>query len=88
MHFLVTASPLFENGSLKGSVHFMRNITAQKEAAAELIKYRDNLEEMVKDRTAELDKRTQELEKLNRLFVDREFRIKELTDRVKELEKK
>jgi hypothetical protein len=30
----------------------------------------------------------QELERLNRLFVDREFRIKEMRDRVKELDGK
>ena len=34
------------------------------------------------------DTKNEELEQFNKLFVDREFRIKELRDRVKELEKK
>ncbi|MBW2616938.1 MAG: hypothetical protein JRD02_12290, partial [Deltaproteobacteria bacterium] len=44
------------------------------------------LEELVKERTAELEEKNAELERMNDLFVGREFRIKELRDRVKELE--
>jgi PAS domain S-box-containing protein len=47
----------------------------------------ETLEEEVKKRISELEARNAELERLNKLFVDREFRIKELRDRVKELEK-
>ena len=36
----------------------------------------------------ELKEKKIKLERFNKLFVDREFRIKELRDRVKELEKK
>jgi|GEM_PF-2940197 len=44
------------------------------------------LEQRVRGRTAELEKNNQELERLNKLFVDREFRIKELRDQVVELQ--
>lgn len=65
-----------------------RDITEQKQVEEELNKYRDHLEEMVKERTAELEEKNAELERFNKLFVDREFRIKELRDKVKKLENK
>lgn len=46
----------------------------------------DIFEEQVQERTRDLEKKNAELQRFNRLFVDREFRIKELRDRVKELE--
>ena len=47
----------------------------------------DLLEKKVKERTRELEGRNEELERFNKLFVDREFRIKELRDQVVRLEK-
>jgi len=54
----------------------------------ELKKYRDNLEELVKMRTTELEEKNLDLEKFNELFVGREFRIKELREEIKELKLK
>ena len=65
-----------------------REITKSKQAEEELIKYREHLEELVKERTQKLEEQNKELARLNHLFVNREFRIKELRDRVKELENK
>jgi predicted nucleic acid-binding Zn-ribbon protein len=42
----------------------------------------------VEERTNELKEKVAELERMNDLFVGREFRIKELRDRVRELELK
>ncbi len=53
-----------------------------------LKKYSNHLEELVKERTKVLEKKTAELEHFYELTVGREFRIKELRDKVKELEKK
>jgi len=64
------------------------DITERKEAEAELAKHREHLEELVKERTEELEEKNKKLEKFNDLFVNREFRIKELKDKVKELERK
>ncbi len=54
----------------------------------ELMKHQEHLEELVKERTKDLEKKNDELEQFNKLFIDREFRIKELKDKVKLLEKK
>ncbi|MDA3937984.1 MAG: transporter substrate-binding domain-containing protein [Spirochaetia bacterium] len=62
------------------------DITNLKKAEKELQKHKEHLEELVKERTIELEGKNEELEQFNSLFVDREFRIKELRERVKELE--
>lgn len=62
------------------------DITASKEAEKELIQQQQQLEELVKERTRELEVKNQELEQFNNLFVGREFRIKELRDQVEDLE--
>ncbi|MCD4793670.1 MAG: hypothetical protein K8R54_10575 [Bacteroidales bacterium] len=62
------------------------NISKRKKAEKELKKYHDYLEELVKERTKELEKKNKDLEEFNELFIGREFRIKELKDKVKELE--
>ncbi len=64
-----------------------RDITERKKAEEELEKYREHLEELIKERTKELEEKNKKLEKFNKLFVGREFRIKELRDKIKELEK-
>ncbi|MCD6117630.1 PAS domain S-box protein [bacterium] len=66
----------------------VRDISERKQAEAELRKHREHLEKLVKERTAELEEKNKKLERYNRLFEGREFRIKELRDKVKELKKK
>ncbi|GEM_PF-3973291 len=76
-----------ENGKPLHSIGTVLDITGLKRAEEELQEYRDCLEEKVKKRTAEISAKNAELERLNRLFADREFRIKELRDKVKELKR-
>ncbi len=59
-----------------------------KRAETELRNYSENLEDMVKKRTAEFEKKNKELEHFNDLFIGRELRVKELRERIKELEGK
>ncbi len=53
-----------------------------KTSEDELKHLKDNLEKLVKERTEELQNRNEELERYNKLFVGREFRIKELKEMV------
>ncbi|MDP8219764.1 MAG: PAS domain S-box protein, partial [Candidatus Stygibacter frigidus] len=54
----------------------------------ELKQYREKLEELVLQRTEDLEEKNAELQKYNKLFIGREFRIKELREEVKELKRK
>ena len=81
----INAVPVYQSGKIVGLQGIMRDITERKQAEEELAKYRERLEELVKERTAELEEKNKKLEQFNKLFVDREFRIKELKDKIKEL---
>lgn len=61
------------------------DVTEIKEAEDELKKNRENLEDIVKERTKKLEAKNEELERFNELFEDREFRIKELRDELDDL---
>ena len=69
-------------------VGIFTDITERKKTENELAKNRENLEEIVKERTKEIEEKNKELIHYNKLFEGREIRIKELKDRVKELEEK
>ncbi len=83
-----SAKAIRERGKITKIFGNFGDITKMKKTQQELEKHRENLEEMVKERTASLEKKNEELKKFNDLFVGRELRIKELKDRIKILEKK
>ena len=64
------------------------DITQQIITEKELNKHREKLEELVKERTNELEKAMHEMEKMNELFIGREFRIKALKDEIQALKEK
>lgn len=81
-----TLSPIDTITGLKGMVQVSSDITERKRVESELEEHREHLEEKVKVRTAELEEKNKDLKQYNELFSEREFRIKVLRDRVKELE--
>ncbi|MCJ7602663.1 MAG: PAS domain S-box protein [Desulfobulbaceae bacterium] len=74
------------SGNVIGALSSARDITEHKQEEEELIRYRHHLEDLVKERTAELMDKAAKLERLNRLFVGRELRMKELKKKIKEFE--
>lgn len=62
------------------------DVTEIKKAEEELKKHQENLEELVIERTEKLEEKNKELENMNNVFVDREYRIKEMKDRLKKFE--
>jgi PAS domain S-box-containing protein len=65
----------------------VEDITERKKAELDLEKHRENLEELVKERTQELETKISVIERMNKLFVGRELRMIELKEGIKELEK-
>lgn len=77
--------------SLKNALYvseIKEEMEMRKKAEEKLKEYSEKLEKMVKDRTSELEEKNKKLQHFNDLFVNREFRIKELRDKVNELKKK
>lgn len=70
----------------------IRDVTARKAAEEELAKHRHNLEDLVNERTQELEsanlnlkEKSDELEKFNNVMLDREMRIIELKKEVNKM---
>ncbi|MEJ2200204.1 MAG: PAS domain S-box protein, partial [Desulfuromonadaceae bacterium] len=64
-----------ENEAITGVLGIGRDITEKKRMETELASHRKHLEELVKERTVELEKKNTELERMNKLFVGRELRM-------------
>jgi PAS domain S-box-containing protein len=85
----VKYNPIYsEKNELVGVSVFAQDITERKLAEEELNNHRDNLEEMVDERTKELEDKNNELDNALKVFVGRELTIKKLQERIKALEEK
>ncbi|MFW5767942.1 MAG: PAS domain S-box protein, partial [Bacteroidota bacterium] len=73
------------NNNLHFLEGYIEDITKRKQAQSELQKLRDDLKRQVSKKTAELQDRIAELERFHRATIEREFRIKELTDEIERL---
>jgi len=76
-----------KNGKPTALLAYAYDITERKKAEEDIRKLNAELEQRVKERTAELEEKNAELERLNKLFVGRELRMVELKERIAELEK-
>ena len=75
-----------EHGRVWVAVHI--DITERKRSEEELRKLKDELEIKVAEKTKELQERISELERFHEATVGRELRMKELRDKIEELESK
>lgn len=74
-------------GKLTGVLSSGEDITERKIVENELKSYRENLENLVKERTYELEDKNLNLEQLNNVFVGRELRMAELKEEIDKLKK-
>ena len=63
-----------------------QDFTERKQVEEELKKHREQLEEMVAERTNELEEKNKELDSALKVFVGRELTIRNLQNRIRELE--
>jgi PAS domain S-box-containing protein len=83
---LTTKAPLRNsNGDIIGIIGISHDITERKRAGEELEKHREHLEELVSERTADLEKRSDELRHIVNSMAGREKRMVELKEVVKKL---
>lgn len=75
------------SGKVETLILSLVNVTDRIKAQENLSKLNEELEARVLERTAELEIKNTELEKMNKLFVGRELRMVELKERIKELER-
>jgi PAS domain S-box-containing protein len=73
-------------GKVMHSISVQQDITERKLAEQKLRRLNEELDQRVRDRTAELEGKNRELERMNKLFVGRELRMVELKEKIKELE--
>jgi PAS domain S-box-containing protein len=94
LFFECSFSRVYKNGVVVGAQGTAVDITERKKAESqrkaaleEIRKLNENLEQLIKERTAELQENIDLLEETNRAFVGRELRMIELKERIAELEK-
>lgn len=83
---LETGPIVDDTGQYAGSIAAVSDITGRKQAEDEIRTLNEELEQRVKERTAELEEKNAELARLNKIFVGRELRMVELKERIRELE--
>lgn len=82
------AVPLKDSaGKIISLLGITRDVTESKKAETKILKLNQELEQRVKERTAELETANKDLEEINDLFVGREARIIELKEELEALKK-
>ena len=77
-----------DGGGIVAIEGIVTDITERKIIEEELRTLNAELEQRVKERTAELERKNVELESINKIFVGRELRMMELKEKIRELTRK
>jgi len=77
-----------ENGKAIRMLGMVVDITERKRTEEALRKAHEELEAKVEERTKELREKTEKLERMNKLFIDRELKMKELKEEIEKMKKK
>ena len=75
-------------GNINYALEVMENEKKRMQAEEKIKLMNEELEQRVTERTAELSAKTDELTRINKVFVDRELRMRVLKARIAELERK
>lgn len=85
---LETIAPVKDDtGNIIGIFGVSRDITEMKKAEAEINRSKTNLETEIEARTKELKNKVEELERMNKIMVNRELKMIELKEKMAYLEK-
>jgi len=87
-HYNTIKFPIIIDGNPRYLAGYTIDITENIQAQDEIKKLNAELEQRVIERTEELEATLNDVERMNKLFIGRELRIKELRDKIKELENK
>lgn len=75
-------------GNVTGALSSAHDVTESRLVEEEMKNLNEKLEQRVAQRTAELMAKSADLERINKVFVDRELRMRKLKERIAELEGK
>ena len=79
---------LDENNKISRFIGIKTDITQRKETELELEIYQNRLEDLVRERTRELEQKNKELERFNKLFIGKEFRLNEMREEISKLKRR
>lgn len=77
-----------DTGNAVRSIGTVQDTTERMQAEIELKNHREHLEELVEERTKELEEKNKKLDDAMKVFVGREQKIKQLQDKIKAMEQK
>jgi len=78
----------YEKGKPARMLGTVVDITEKKEIHRKMAEYTENLEMKIKERTKDLADRIEDLEKYNKLMIDRELKMVELKEEIEKFKKK
>lgn len=87
IYLLFSYNPIYKNGSISGLSMFVEDITELKKSQKELEIYAEKLEDLVKERTKELEFKNQELKKGNKKLEKTLIELQETQQQLIQTEK-